>query len=764
MDLLRRSFSREAALHRTRLVLGLLAVLGLLWFVQRNPGGRVPTPAPDTPPAQPAEAGSGGAELRAAGDRSEHELGGARRTAARRTPGATGSELPPGSVRVRVVDLDGAPRGSVPVLLQFLERGTWWPKATRSTDAETAEVRFSNLQRGVSAAAPDTRWRVTLAIFGADAPRREFDAGSLPAETVVLVEPSNGAVEVDVHDLADQRLASGGTVSLRLAGPGLLVGKPPAAPPRLESTDDRHLLRAWTGVPVRFDRIGLGTELELSYSGTRSDVPTRLALVGPRLRGELVRSVLRVGADHPIVRVRLVDANGAPWIEYVVDVAIEYEGTGLFGGQFPGRTDETGRIELELDAGWSSALLGFTKDTHSARVELNAALPDGVTELGDVVFGPPPRIVAGRVLGPAGEALANAQIDVERAQRDGGQLAWRAHAQTDAAGAFEVGGWVEDRRFTLRAAAPGYLPREVEVERGARGLLLELTAAGSIAGSVLLDEGLPERELRVSAVARAEQPVPNAAPRETGIRGGSFRVQSLAPGVYDVAVALEGSPDVLVLVESVTVESGRAADDPRLVGIDLRGRLHHFPLEIVGYRGTERLAGTLRLGEAGSGVWNASLWLNSERRVLVAPWPSIDLEVQVAGYRTVHLRAVRGESRVELERGFPVRVALTGDADPPRAPYALGVGFVPLGSDIYRIDYGTPRFDARREVLLHSSEAGAVRLQWIIEQASTHGSDTRGVAAEPEQVFVLAGSDVEQRVEVRLTQAELERLVEQLRQ
>jgi hypothetical protein len=223
-----------------------------------------------------------------------------------------------------------------------------------------------------------------------------------------------------------------------------------------------------------------------------------------------------------------------------------------------------------------------------------------------------------------------------------------------------------------------------------------------------------------------------------------------------VAFELGGMDEPLLVVPEVIVVPGR---ETRLEDVDMREVFHAFELLIHGDDEDRKLRGRVQVGPVGSSDLSVQRWLRGTRITLHMPWSAIDADVHVAGFRTAELRGLEGDAEVTLEPGFPVRVRLVGDATLPEAPYGLSVSLVPAEQGQYVTDMHGQRFDARREVLLRSSYAGAVRLKWIVESSSSSGGTVKSVDPEPEQLIHLTASSAEQLVQVHLSKEELERLL-----
>jgi hypothetical protein len=300
----------------------------------------------------------------------------------------------------------------------------------------------------------------------------------------------------------------------------------------------------------------------------------------------------------------------------------------------------------------------------------------------------------------------------------------------------------------------------VDFESGASGIVLVLGLAGSIEGSLLADEGIPldNLEVDVEPVAEDAEELPWESRRATVAQDGTFGCGPLPAGVYDVSL-IAGWSETLLEVKGVEVGVGHVTRPSELDRVDLRGVLHAFRLTLAGAAEDGVLRGWVRSGKAGGGERPSQQWFQGGEAVVISRHDTIDVDVDVDGYRTARLRDVTGDCRVELQRGLRVHVVLTGDGEPLAEPYGLSVELCPAdGAEGGSISWNAPRFDERREVLLDAKITGRVKVVWVLEKAVAGASTATRADAEPEQILMLDEHLALQRVEVRLTSEEARRL------
>ena len=667
--------------------------------------------------------------------------------------------MPDRTLVVRTVDPFGEPVGGVPVQLQRKRHGYRWSEHELRTDESNGEARFEHVQLRFADGDPEAGWGVAAMVVAPDSPRRDLDPEHLPTEPIVFEIALGGAVVVDVFGPDGAPWAKGGTVSV-----GVIEDGQSRRSSAFTLVDRRTVERELEGARARFEHVAPGSELDVAFSRGGS-FSTHVFTDGPDRAGDEVHVSLTMGADHPVLRLRLLDPDEEPLSEVDVRVHIDNDESPFGGaGNARAQTDEAGILFVELDPGWVSGRIHVLEGNVSGVVELDRELPNGLTDLGDLILAPTPLIVSGRVVGPAGGGLAGAEIALSRFEEEDWRRLWNHEAETDDDGSFEMLGALTDERYRIQVSRDGYFGPPVEFEPGTSGLVVELGVAGAIVGAVLVDDHVPIDEFDIRLTPKGEKP-PELSwqQRQTDLEeDGTFRCSPLPAGEYDVALKL-GWSRTMHSVEGVVVEAGYDTRNPDLAAIDLRGALHLFKMTLVGRDAGSRTSGQVRLGEAGTDELSDSHWFHEDEIVLISRHPVIDIELVMPGFRSVFLSGISGDQRVELERGFAVRIVLVGDGEPPESPYALSLGFVPAEGDGHSIDWAAPRFDERREIVLHATTPGPVRVKWIVEQSIANSASATSADAEPEQVFHLTGGPQEQRVEVRLTKEEVERLVAMLK-
>jgi len=360
----------------------------------------------------------------------------------------------------------------------------------------------------------------------------------------------------------------------------------------------------------KFDERGIATFKQVPL-GETWDVIVRSAslqkqkqVAGPGRPGETVQVQFQVSDEVPILVGRVLDADGKPlakrrlWIRYG-------------GGGSSAMTDSKGGFQRVMGTHFVDRpvkqLELLLQDRNgrntgeSARPPHPASFPAGITDLGDVVLKKASLVLSGVLKGyrpdrrgpPPSLTVERHRISTRRGvQREYWRSDQSVHLMLSDAGSFEFRGTPEPGRLRVKVSATGYLPLEpIEFAIGTKGLEVPLIQGGSVTATVKVDRGTAPATLQARLVPTSGQPDhergwDDPLRGESDYRGGrgtgelGYRWKGLRPGVYRLEIGPKGMKEPPIMVANVQVTAGRETRDPRLKGLDLRGKLRQVTLTI----------------------------------------------------------------------------------------------------------------------------------------------------------------------------------------
>jgi protocatechuate 3,4-dioxygenase beta subunit len=241
--------------------------------------------------------------------------------------------------------------------------------------------------------------------------------------------------------------------------------------------------------------------------------------------------------------------------------------------------------------------------------------------------------IAGTLLDPAGEPVANGHVSLSQPETRSG-----TYGSTDSEGRFELGPLLGGTwSATARQHGSKHAPSEpTSLTAGTKGAVLWLRQGGWIAGEVV-DGGTGERVLCTLGCTRSGE----LGYSQTGSRDGEVNLQGLLPGTYTLTA--ETADGRVGVVGGLRVEAGLAAD----VRIEVSPGA---TLELVYEGGADSARASLHRGES------TARWTSFERgkleRLTVVPG-AIEIRWGEAGELDLRRRAA-----VTLEAGETRRVVL----------------------------------------------------------------------------------------------------------
>ena len=627
---------------------------------------------------------------------------------------------PDRSVRVRVRDDRGEPCADVPIGLIALDGDDaddvlMQLGALAHTDAQglatlphlqtkcaidpedTMGFRYGRFgwRRDANAPPPKPTWRVRALALGSRDPGVAFDVAAPPSEPLELRLPPTGTMRVRAE----------------------VAGKPVASFERAYAhRDDDHdgsheldvgkMAKADADGWARFPLVALGVRYSLHSD---ADGGMQAECVGPTAPGQEVDVLLRPPTDAVILSGRLLTPDRQP--ARSTRLSVRAVGEDLWMHE-TAKTDADGRFTVNLGSVeepkiaqklWLDTIV---KDAMPQRGEIaGRALRNGREEVGDIVLGDAPLLVAG-VMNAQGKPFAGeANLVVERRMppREGqreGEWHWidgqYAHKGKD--GRFAVRGVQEPGEHRLRVHCESALPVEpIPFRLGADDLKIELQAGGRLAASALLPPKTPTQQLRFTLVP--SKPPAAKAPTDPDHRRSSLtagidldaqgradvRWDTLPPDTYTLRVELWTQGRELLAIPDVVVPPP-ATPDPRLVDIDLRASLRVVELAVRGADGKELDECYGAAFVTGAGAWRGESFWEDTSELLLAPGP-YELIVCVNGFRPLPVRGdgARVEARVEAWPTVAVRMAGV-----PKLPEKASVRVWLTGPNQPEAKYETP--------------------------------------------------------------------------
>jgi len=291
-------------------------------------------------------------------------------------------------LEVLVLDTAGRPVRGVPVLAGPLiqPRPGWDTRPGRPTDADGRARIPMRLFAGPELEQPGRHNAVWVNVTAEDPPLIDFGQAVPAVESVTLVLPAGGALELRVSEEDGTPVKSGASVEV--------------------AAYDRSGRRFGTLADVRDGRadvpwIELGLALELrafaNDQRTRPSERARARLAGPRAAGETVRAQLALGLEWPEIAFRVLDEGGQPLVLRKLRAHVNEHPLTPQDGRCI--TDSDGRARLRVIGDHRSLYertLELVPDDapdeteeHGVTLVLPRVLVRGrATELGDLVLGP----------------------------------------------------------------------------------------------------------------------------------------------------------------------------------------------------------------------------------------------------------------------------------------------------------------------------------------------------------------------------------------
>jgi hypothetical protein len=434
---------------------------------------------------------------------------------------------------------------------------------------------------------------------------------------------------------------------------------------------------------VRFPFVGLGVQLVADGWVAETQLEDR-EFPGPMRAGAEVPVTLEMSRALPVLTGRALDTNGEPLAERELMLWLRVEQQGG-QDQFSGKTDAQGRFRFTAGknrVGKKAQRLTLSLRGENDGVFARAALPRtllaGPQDLGDLKFTEAPLIAAGVVVDELGGPVDEAAVGLQWAQQPGAGERRNASIEpwehdvatrTLGAGRFEVRGELPDGELQLRAQHRNYADAPpVAFVRGKDDLRIVLTRGGSLGVVALVDAGSKGAEWRFALrAARAAdgKEIQGQNPRLEGAGRLACVWRGLPADTYELVVRTVSEGLVVKSLPGLTVEPGKACEDPRLAGLDLRGLARRIEITVVDAAGALiDKGGSLTVKDG------AMTHLQNGRARLWITRPSVDLAVAVTGFKKKSFPGITSDTNVAMDPGYAVRLVLVGP-ELPQEPRPL---------------------------------------------------------------------------------------------
>jgi len=498
------------------------------------------------------------------------------------------------------------------------------------------------------------------------------DATAPPPE-VLLQFPPGGTVTVHVLDTEGKPVDPTflGEPSVCLA---TYAEKPGNEHAEVEGMNQAQNAQGCVPLDERGDAV-FGTVAFGRFVMASVDWSLRSAVVpGPTLENRYVEVTVQESADDVVLTGTLLDSQGLPLATSQYMAACKYE-NGMSGPR--GRTDKTGRFRLavpHLPAGQQVAVSFDTKLVNRADPQACELPPrllvKGRNDLGEVRLARHSVLVAGKVVMADGSEPVSVQIQIERKDARSWQQEWNLHPEWGKAGAFTIrSGIAKGTPIRLSVVTNGFLPvAPIECAAGETGIEIKLERGGSARVTFLVDDTVPLERLtfrfrRVDAVQKQD---PRAEMMERmqhfpgRLQAKDGRVQrdwnGLKPGRYRLQALCAGVAEPIVAIDAVEVIDGPCAD-PRLVDIDVRGRVRAFEIRATASDGTPITSRDAFVVIRSSGDDWCGFQLAAGFVKIAAP-AAVDLIVVAKGHKAAFVNGVFDARTIALEAAPETHLAL----------------------------------------------------------------------------------------------------------
>ena len=564
----------------------------------------------------------------------------------------------------RVVGPDGNPVEGVPVAIRSTYFSGLFTASTRRTDSSGKAKFFSISMLTQKVGGPHTFYA-----------RLEVPSNPVPNVKPLEIELTDevfetgeisftlsevGGVSVSVFNHKGEPFLAAGHVSLCLKD---WVR---------DSPSNHYVTEPVVNGVAKFPYVGMGATLKATFKPLGGHNEDEVSFEGPQQVGEWAEAALST-TDWPFVTGTLLDPNG----EILADKAVYFRSqktlassssvsaaeqlTGKDGRfRYEPYQPSDGRVMEARRGIWTVDLPGF--GTCRATRDFPHPLQPGENDLGEITFAAAQALLAGKVLDGNGKPVAGATIEfkaIQKSKQNGLSFGRGNESSVDGEsnrkGEFALIGELPDApEYKVTITAPGYESLTQEVSPGTQGLEFILGQAGSLAGTLLLDEGMDHHRLSMTMSS-------------PGVRNARIRLE---PTNDPTKFLIHGEAEVgrtyrlefrtwlreeILTLDSLSFLPGEELRPAELQPFDLRGKLNQIRITLQNAEG-QQLEGSYSIirenGSSGSSVDAGGTTLTT----IMDQFEKI--EVSAKGYKPKTLLNVRSDQVVTLERAISFAIQI----------------------------------------------------------------------------------------------------------
>ena len=558
------------------------------------------------------------------------------------------------TVVAQVIGPDGRGLSDVPVVMANpgSEGDLLYARNAMPTDAR-GFARFEHAQEFFR---PQDRRRV---VIGLDLPlparvQSPIDLTAASAEPVLLRVPAHGSAVIRLADASGEPYVPPGGVQL-----GIDVTAIDGA--RCSGTRSSTFL-----YESRLDLAPVGLGLRLRIRVESDWANGSIEVDGPTRDGERKEFVVPLEM-RPILVGRLLDAQGRVLVR--TNIQCLHVGTEVGTTFVHTETDDLGRFRVPVPELFDNPSAGRIMIVRRAQTEADAAqvrvaldaLPNAKqNDLGDVVLRAAPVVLAGTVVDVTGAPVGGAALRIDN---HAGNSKWSCQTTnrvtTAPDGSFAVRGAVSARRVSFVCTADGFAGVEQDFEPGTEHLTILMRGAGAIEAAVELPGDFDADSWNVTLTEDATGDRTTMS-FHVCVREGRLHWDEVGIGRASIEMMPAGSFLPVARVDGIEVRPGETTT---LEPIDLRGKVHPLRLTVRDPSGdlVPDAVAWLDPGTPRTGRWAASRAAGGRLELHITT-EAADVGVTAPGYGIVTLRGVTQDREVELPRGMPIDIELTGPA------------------------------------------------------------------------------------------------------